>query len=64
VARNSLNYTFGGYVRCPPASFLLLCAFLSSFLQRSGHGRTGRRSWEEQKLAERHIALLPAGPLA
>jgi hypothetical protein len=31
VARNSLNYTFGGYVRLPPASFVscLLVAFCS-----------------------------------
>ena len=40
VARNSLNNTFGGYVRLPPCfvSFLL-CAFLSSFVERSGHDR-------------------------
>eukprot|EP01046_Picozoa_sp_COSAG06_P035768 COSAG06_NODE_3878_length_4809_cov_166.836306_6_plen_162_part_00 len=59
VARNSLNYTFGGYVRVPPCfvSFLL-CVFLRSFLQRSRRDRTDRRSWEGQKLAEREIALL------
>jgi hypothetical protein len=42
VVRNSLNYTFGGYVRVPPASFLLRCVLLSSFLQRSGQDRTDR----------------------
>ena len=32
-----------------------------AFLQRSGHGRIDRRSWEGQELAERqiHVAFLP-----
>jgi hypothetical protein len=59
VARNSLNYTFGGYVRVPRASFRSCsCVFLSSFLQRSRRDGTDRNSWEGQKLAERQIALL------
>eukprot|EP01046_Picozoa_sp_COSAG06_P043031 COSAG06_NODE_5576_length_3392_cov_63.026067_3_plen_145_part_00 len=46
VARNSLNYTFGGYVR-----------FLCSFLQRSRQNGTHRRSWEGQKLAVLAVLL-------
>ena len=59
VARNSLNYTFGGYVRLPFASrfvSLLLYVLLSSFLQeeRSGQDRTENVE-RGQKPAERQI---------
>ena len=45
VARNSLNYTFGGYVRVPPASFRC-CSVL--FLVRFSRGAdgTGERQTE------------------
>eukprot|EP01046_Picozoa_sp_COSAG06_P019241 COSAG06_NODE_1364_length_9696_cov_14.104929_21_plen_181_part_00 len=61
VARNSLNYTFGGYVRMPPPppriiSYACCVFFLVRFFR--GAGRTDRRSWEGQKLAERQMALL------
>ena len=39
VARNSLNYTFGGYVRVPPASFRCCSVFFSVRFFR-GAGRT------------------------
>jgi hypothetical protein len=52
VARNSLNYTFGGYVRVPPASFRC-CSVLFLVRLFRGADRTDR-SWEGQKLAERH----------
>ena len=43
VARNSLNYTFGGYVRVPPASFRSCpCVFLRSCLQRSRRDRQNK----------------------
>ena len=51
VARNSLKYTFGGYVRLPLASFRSCCVvFLVRFFR--GADRTDRRSWEGQKLAD------------
>ena len=64
VARNSLNYTFGGYVRLPPCfvSFLL-CAFLSSFVQRSGQDRQKKLGGAEASRAA-DSTYATAGPLS
>jgi hypothetical protein len=44
VARNSLNYTFGGYVRLPLASFRSCCVF---FFVRFFRGAGGTEQTEE-----------------
>eukprot|EP01046_Picozoa_sp_COSAG06_P013987 COSAG06_NODE_855_length_11931_cov_20.218813_11_plen_188_part_00 len=64
VARNSLNYTFGGYVRLPPCFVLfLLCAFLSSFVQRSGQDRQKKLGGAEASRAA-DSTYATAGPLS
>eukprot|EP01046_Picozoa_sp_COSAG06_P050205 COSAG06_NODE_7897_length_2338_cov_9.835194_1_plen_220_part_00 len=60
VARNSLNYTFGGYVRFSPALFRSFSVF---FFVRLFRGADRARQTEEvgrgRYLAEWQIALLP-----
>eukprot|EP01046_Picozoa_sp_COSAG06_P003215 COSAG06_NODE_122_length_23062_cov_43.568990_6_plen_856_part_00 len=60
VARNSLKYTFGGYVRLPPVSFRCCSVlFLVRFFRGAGGTEQPEKRWEGQKLAERQIALMP-----
>jgi hypothetical protein len=42
VARNSLNYTFGGYVRLPPASFRSFFVFFFRGTDRTGQNRQNK----------------------
>ena len=51
VARNSLNYTFGGYVRLPPPASFRSCSPFVSSEERTGQDRTGQdRTGQDRKV--------------